>query len=76
MIEKLGIWLLVTVAEKLAAKFLSHERGQDRRTKLVDYLITRAIKANKNKTTADNDALMYFSGFLKSERLLKALEKK
>jgi len=74
MFEKIGLWLLVAVAEKLAHKYLTIERGADRRTQLVDYLIGRAQKAQKSKTEVDNGALSYFAGLLKSERLGEALK--
>lgn len=69
MVEKIGLWILVKVAEGLASSFLTPERGEARRTVLVDYLCKRADKAKETKTEADDQFLSYWAGFLKSDRL-------
>lgn len=74
MVAKIALWIVVKLAEAIASKYLTYERGQLRRTWLVDYLIKRAEKAKTNATTADNDLLLYWAGILKSERLKDALQ--
>ena len=76
MFSKAGLWILIKVAEGIAKKYLTLSKGEERRTKVVDYLITRASKAKVSKTSADDDILRYWSGFLKSERLKQALKTK
>jgi len=74
MIAKIGLWMLVKIAEGLTGKFMTCTAGENKRTKLVDYLIGRAEKAKLTKTSADNDVLRFWAGFLKSERLKEALK--
>ncbi len=71
MVSKIGIWLLVKIAEGVAAKCSTS--GEARRTKIIDFLITRAQKAKGTKTSADDDILKYWAGILKSDRLKAAL---
>ena len=75
MISKIGIWILVKLAEGVASKYMTSRAGDAKRTKVVDYLIVRAEKAELTVTSADNDALRFWAGFLKSDRLKEALNK-
>ena len=65
---------MIKSAEGLTGKYLTLIKGEAFRTKVVDYLIVRAAKAKKSKTTADDALLRYWSGFLKSDRLKEALQ--
>ena len=75
MISKIGLWLLIKIAEGVASKYLTSFAGDATRTEVVDYLIDRAEKAKLTATSADNDALRFWAGFLKSDRLKEALAK-
>ena len=73
MISKIGIWLLIKIAEGLASKFMTPANGEAKRTKIVDFLIVRAAKAKRTKTSADDDILSFWAGVLKSDRLKDAV---
>ena len=74
MIAKIGLWLLIKAAEWIASGFLTEVKGEARRKQLVEFLIRRAEKAKRTKTTADDQLLRYWAGLLKSDRLKKTLE--
>ena len=62
-------------AESLAKGALTWENGEKVRSKLVDASIKRAEKAKQTKTKVDDQALLFYAGFMKSNRLKDALEK-
>ena len=74
MASKIGLWLLIKIAEALTGKYMTAAAGEARRTKVIDYLIVRAEKAKASSTSADNDVLAYWAGIMKSERLKEALK--
>ena len=76
MISKIGIWLLIKIAEGLASKYMTSKNGEAKRVKLIDFLIKRAAKAKITPTSADNDILAFWVGVLKSDRLKAALGEK
>jgi hypothetical protein len=69
MVAKTTLWLVVKLIEALASRYMTAERGEARRTQLIDYLCKRADKAKETKTEVDEQVLMYWAGFLKSQRL-------
>ena len=69
MVAKTALWLIVKLIEALASKYMTAERGEARRTQLIDYLCNRVDKAKKTKTAVDDQVLTYWAGFLKSDRL-------
>ena len=74
MVSKIGMWLLIKLAEGITGKLCTLNTGSEKRTKLINYLIARAAKAKTTKTSVDNDVLKFWAGLLKSDRLTEALE--
>ena len=73
MISNIGYWFLVKIVEGLSKVFGT--LGSGWRNGLVNFMIKRAAKAMKTKTSADNDFLGFWVDFLKSDRLKEALKK-
>ena len=67
------MWLLIKLCEGITGKLCTSKTGDERRTKLINFLITRAAKAKMTKTSVDNDVLKFWAGLLKSDRLTEAL---
>ena len=76
MLGRFGLWLALKSMESLAKGALTWENGEKIRTKVIDKAIERAVKAKTTKTKVDNQALMFYAGIMKSDRLKAALEQK